>query len=753
MPIKHLPFVDYYAVLGISATADHAAIKKAYHKQALLYHPDKNPDDRKASAQLHMQKINVAFETLRDPSRKATYDSARCKIRLSPDYSPCFTSARAGFDYAKYNYSDYSHSGYASGNRDGFDSWYRWYTNHQRHQKPKKESKPPPPKQPPPPTNPQDPKPRPTPHKTRKPGVASETRPQSKTAYSNTHKGEKYSTAPKPEEVPKRSSQESPPYTKESFDFNFAPSSDTPYTFKSSPKPDKPRENNLRGKAKPKTSTESTFNFTPNGRWSTPKSEANGQRFSDSSTDNRGSSKSTPFKFKWRADSSERQNHTSQENPSIWGTLPQTENLRSYKFDFGGYEQAFEPQAFTQSNPKSSNLNENERFSAFNFKQSPEFPERPNKPQKVNLEDEVEQDTPRQTGGRYAAGSNSTKPPPEFIPLGPEVLPEENYGYKAPELDMEMPDDRPVTPKSRPLSNHYSPAQKSQNANKKAKTTPESVFLGKFRQSETPNGNDRETRTFDFTFAMPPKSLDPLSTSSSSTFDPLDGNLGSNGYSDPQIPKAFRYTADTAHGSTREWANSWTSHHSTSKNSGSDKKFESYRTSEPIEISDDDERQEAKSEDPSQTRIEDEEEDDEIISISSTEETPSERLQDPYLDSQKREQEEFKTILCQFENVTNSILSTPGLVINLAPCTCSQNDMNRYLQSLRTHQSNWTCFYSKIKQYQSLWSTFEEKYSKCSVTDFILLEWYLKAKEVDQRVQKKISSEEETHLLVLKHLK
>jgi molecular chaperone DnaJ len=63
---------DFYEILGISKSADAAAIKKAYRKKALEHHPDKNPDDKSAEEKFKL--AAEAYEVLSDPNKKAKYD-------------------------------------------------------------------------------------------------------------------------------------------------------------------------------------------------------------------------------------------------------------------------------------------------------------------------------------------------------------------------------------------------------------------------------------------------------------------------------------------------------------------------------------------------------------------------------------------------------------------------------------------------------------------------------------------------------
>ncbi|MEC7879815.1 MAG: DnaJ domain-containing protein, partial [Bacteroidota bacterium] len=63
---------DYYEILGISKSASSSEIKKAYRKEAIKYHPDKNPGDKTAEA--NFKKAAEAYEILSDPDKKSRYD-------------------------------------------------------------------------------------------------------------------------------------------------------------------------------------------------------------------------------------------------------------------------------------------------------------------------------------------------------------------------------------------------------------------------------------------------------------------------------------------------------------------------------------------------------------------------------------------------------------------------------------------------------------------------------------------------------
>lgn len=70
------PLPDHWKALGLEKGADAATIKKTYRKLVLTCHPDKVTDPAlKAQKQDEFHKIQQAYETLSDDTRKATYEA------------------------------------------------------------------------------------------------------------------------------------------------------------------------------------------------------------------------------------------------------------------------------------------------------------------------------------------------------------------------------------------------------------------------------------------------------------------------------------------------------------------------------------------------------------------------------------------------------------------------------------------------------------------------------------------------------
>src|ERR1700744_294054 len=63
---------DYYEVLGVSRDCSDQELKSAYRKQALKYHPDRNPGDH--AAEEKFKEASEAYQVLSDADKRAAYD-------------------------------------------------------------------------------------------------------------------------------------------------------------------------------------------------------------------------------------------------------------------------------------------------------------------------------------------------------------------------------------------------------------------------------------------------------------------------------------------------------------------------------------------------------------------------------------------------------------------------------------------------------------------------------------------------------
>jgi curved DNA-binding protein len=105
-----MEFRDYYARLGLEKNATQDDIKRAYRKLARKYHPDvsKEPD-----AEVQFKEVAEAYEVLKDPERRAAYDSVGTQyggqqdFRPSPGWNSGFEFSGDGVDGAGQDHSDF----------------------------------------------------------------------------------------------------------------------------------------------------------------------------------------------------------------------------------------------------------------------------------------------------------------------------------------------------------------------------------------------------------------------------------------------------------------------------------------------------------------------------------------------------------------------------------------------------------------------------------------------------------------------
>lgn len=88
----------YYETLGVQKDVDEKELKSAFRRQAMKYHPDKNPDDEAAESKF--KEVSEAYEILKDAQTRAAYDQFGHAAfegggygRRSEGFGPDFTSS------------------------------------------------------------------------------------------------------------------------------------------------------------------------------------------------------------------------------------------------------------------------------------------------------------------------------------------------------------------------------------------------------------------------------------------------------------------------------------------------------------------------------------------------------------------------------------------------------------------------------------------------------------------------------------
>jgi curved DNA-binding protein len=103
-----MKYKDYYNILGVSRTASEEEIKKAYRKLARKFHPDVS---KESNAEERFKEVSEAYETLRDPEKRAAYDRLGSyqqgqDFQPSPEWSQQFGGGGGGFSFEDFDLAD-----------------------------------------------------------------------------------------------------------------------------------------------------------------------------------------------------------------------------------------------------------------------------------------------------------------------------------------------------------------------------------------------------------------------------------------------------------------------------------------------------------------------------------------------------------------------------------------------------------------------------------------------------------------------
>ena len=106
-----MKYKDYYAALGVARGASAADIKKAYRKLAQKHHPDVS---KEKGAEEKFKEIAEAYQTLKDPEKRAAYDQLGAgyqpgqDFRPPPDWEKQFRSGERTGEYSAFEGLDLS---------------------------------------------------------------------------------------------------------------------------------------------------------------------------------------------------------------------------------------------------------------------------------------------------------------------------------------------------------------------------------------------------------------------------------------------------------------------------------------------------------------------------------------------------------------------------------------------------------------------------------------------------------------------
>jgi molecular chaperone DnaJ len=105
---------DYYATLGVKKTATPEEIRKAFRKAARKYHPDVNPNDKRAEEKF--KEISEANDVLSDEKKRKIYDQVGFySDQIDPAQAEAYARQQQGGGRGPVDFGGFDFSGFSGG--------------------------------------------------------------------------------------------------------------------------------------------------------------------------------------------------------------------------------------------------------------------------------------------------------------------------------------------------------------------------------------------------------------------------------------------------------------------------------------------------------------------------------------------------------------------------------------------------------------------------------------------------------------
>lgn len=100
--------MDYYNILKVNRNASDDDLKKAYKRLAMIWHPDKNPVNKR-EAEAKFKRISEAYDVLSDPQKRQIYDLYGEEALKSGQFPPPPQSSSSPMSSSSRSYQNFPH--------------------------------------------------------------------------------------------------------------------------------------------------------------------------------------------------------------------------------------------------------------------------------------------------------------------------------------------------------------------------------------------------------------------------------------------------------------------------------------------------------------------------------------------------------------------------------------------------------------------------------------------------------------------